>query len=103
MPLKRKLIVEDVCASVQTLDGSRFVNCPVCSQKVVHYLINSHLDFECGKSTSSPACTATPDASLLQPPKARRNSLEQLSRCGSPADAYTYTSYLTHMPIVSKP
>ena len=38
---------------MQTPNGSRFVECPVCLQKVAHYLINSHLDYECGRSTSS--------------------------------------------------
>ena len=31
---------------MQTPNGSRFVDCPVCSQRVAHYLINSHLDYD---------------------------------------------------------
>ena len=53
MPVKRKLAAAAVYAPVQTPDGSRFVDCPVCSQKVAHYLINSHLDYDCGRLTSS--------------------------------------------------
>ena len=59
MPLKRKFAAAAVCAPVQTPNGSRFVDCPVCSQKVAHYLINSHLDYECGRSTSSLADVKT--------------------------------------------
>lgn len=66
MPLKRKLAVGAGCAPSHATDGSRFVECPVCSRKVAHYLINSHLDYECGRSTSLPA-DATAKFSSLPP------------------------------------
>lgn len=73
MPLKRKPAPGAACAPVQTLNGSRFVECPICSQKVAHYLINSHLDSECGKSTSSPADVAHKPCLQLQDPKTKRS------------------------------
>ena len=69
MPLKRKLDVGAVCAPVQALEGSRFVNCPICSQRIAHYLINSHLDDECGKSTSLPVQTLPVKPDCLENPE----------------------------------
>ena len=73
MPLKRKPAHGAACAPVLTSNGSRFVACPICSQKVAHYLINSHLDSECGKSTSSPADIAHNPCLQLQDPERRRS------------------------------
>jgi hypothetical protein len=73
MPLKRKPAHGAACAPVLTSNGSRFVACPICSQKVAYFLINSHLDSECGKSTSSPAEVAHNPCLQLQDPKRRRS------------------------------
>ena len=77
MPVKRKLAAAAVCAPAQTSNGSRFVDCPVCSQRVAHYLINSHLDYECGRSTSSSADARTEATAAMEPVDRAGNSTEE--------------------------
>ena len=80
MPLKRKHPVGIACAPVQASEGSRFVECPICLRRIAHYLINSHIDDECGKSTSPPAdATAVRDGCLPQPVVLKQSSSQHQS------------------------
>ena len=81
MPVKRKFAAAAVCAPVQTSDGSRFIDCPACSQRVAHYLINSHLDSECGRSTSSPADVKKEAADARQLHNRSLNSIVKSGPC----------------------
>ena len=83
MPLKRKLSLGPAHVPVQASEGSRFVHCPICLQRVAHYLINSHLDDECGKSTSSPADVQAVKPGCLKEPKSLERSSQQLEITGS--------------------
>ncbi len=87
MPLKRKLDIGTACAPVLALEGSRFVNCPICFQRIAHYLINSHLDDECGKSTSLPVQTLPVRPGCLEQPE-NMTCNSQYQGTGAPAPSH---------------